>query len=165
MTSPLNERSGPGDDAPEGRSQAHNKATTPLSRTDVSAARFERPSLSDVGRKLLAEPVSLTRAEYAQLRHDAECWRLLMSSPHVAELLAEWFEWDRRRTAVETSHAVAGAIDWRAVASAPTYAELARRRSIPGQLHQACVARRGEYCGGPVDWATGRPLISKEAAA
>ncbi|WP_125794252.1 hypothetical protein [Amycolatopsis sp. WAC 01376] len=68
--------------------------------------------------------------EYRALVADAGAWRLLNSSPHVAELLAEWIEWDRRATARATSNAISGAADWRAIAGGPTYAELARRRTV-----------------------------------
>ncbi|HEY3479024.1 MAG TPA: hypothetical protein VGL02_09005 [Streptomyces sp.] len=76
------------------------------------------------------ELVTIPFLEYRALVADAGAWRLLATSPHVAELLAEWVEWDRRRTARETSHAVSAAADWRAIASAPTYAELAARRAV-----------------------------------
>ncbi|MEV5720642.1 hypothetical protein AB0L41_42825 [Amycolatopsis mediterranei] len=76
------------------------------------------------------ERVTIPFLEYRALVADAGAWRLLATSPHVAELLAEWVEWDRRRTARETSHAVSAAADWRAVAGAPTYAELAARRAV-----------------------------------
>jgi len=77
-----------------------------------------------------ASRVTIPFTEYRALTLDAAAWRLLGTSPHVAELLAEWIEWDRRRTLRETSHAVSAAADWRALAVAPTYAELARRRAV-----------------------------------
>ncbi|MGV9366221.1 hypothetical protein [Amycolatopsis sp. NPDC003731] len=77
-----------------------------------------------------ATRVTIPFVEYRALTLDAAAWRLLATSPHVAELLAEWVEWDRRRTLRETSHAVSAAADWRALAAAPTYAELERRRAI-----------------------------------
>lgn len=63
--------------------------------------------------------------------HAAACWRLLTASPHVAELLAEWDEWARRRDLSDSTAAISAALDWRAVATAPTYAELERRRAVP----------------------------------
>jgi hypothetical protein len=77
-----------------------------------------------------ATRVTIPFAEYRALTLDAAAWRLLNTSSHVAELLAEWVEWDRRRTARETSNAVSAAGDWRALAAAPTYAELERRRAV-----------------------------------
>ncbi|MGK3203221.1 hypothetical protein [Amycolatopsis sp. MEPSY49] len=77
-----------------------------------------------------ATRVTIPFAEYRALTLDAAAWRLLNTSPHVAELLAEWIEWDRRRTLRETSNAVSAAADWRALAGAPTYAELERRRAV-----------------------------------
>ncbi|MEV4057087.1 hypothetical protein AB0J55_38275 [Amycolatopsis sp. NPDC049688] len=77
-----------------------------------------------------ATRVTIPFTEYRALTLDAAAWRLLATSPHVAELLAEWIEWDRRRTARETSNAVSAAADWRAIAAAPTYAELDRRRAV-----------------------------------
>ncbi len=77
-----------------------------------------------------ATRVTIPFIEYRALTLDAAAWRLLATSPHVAELLAEWVEWDRRRTLRETSNAVSAATDWRALAAAPTYAELACRRAV-----------------------------------
>lgn len=77
-----------------------------------------------------ATRVTIPFTEYRTLTLDAAAWRLLIISPHVADLLAEWIEWDRRRTLRETSHAVSAAADWRALAAAPTYAELERRRAV-----------------------------------
>jgi hypothetical protein len=59
----------------------------------------------------------------------ADCWRRLTASPHCAEIIADLFEWERRKSLRETSNAVSAAADWRALASAPTYAELERRRA------------------------------------
>lgn len=64
----------------------------------------------------------------------ADCWRLLMSSPHVSDLLAEWVEWMHRKTAREASWAISAATDWRSVADAPTYAELEHRRGNPPRV-------------------------------
>ncbi|MEU3622937.1 hypothetical protein BS329_39930 [Amycolatopsis coloradensis] len=75
--------------------------------------------------------VTLSRAEFQALAHDAESWRTLNSSPHVAELLAEWGEWSRRTAMRQASGAVCAALDWRAFARVPTYAELERRRAEP----------------------------------
>jgi hypothetical protein len=77
-----------------------------------------------------AETVTLTRLEYERLADAARLWWLLVSSSHVDELLSEWWEWHDRRALRQTSYAVAGGLDWRAVASAPTYAELERRRRL-----------------------------------
>lgn len=97
------------------------------------------------------------------MRHAAECWRWLTSSPHVTELVAEWFEWQRRATAADDSQAVSASATWSRLG--PTYGELERRRSVPGQAYQDATTRRGEYTGGPVDWTTGRPRIREEVAA
>jgi hypothetical protein len=78
--------------------------------------------------------------EYERLTLDAGCWRKLVASPHVAEILDEWREWQRRHTLRQTSGAVSRAVDWSAFAKIPTYAELERRRAEP------VVPRR---CGGP----------------
>lgn len=63
----------------------------------------------------------MTREEYAQYQSDAELGRALR-------------EWQERAEAAESSHAIAAAADWRRVASAPSQAELQRRRSVPGPL-------------------------------
>jgi hypothetical protein len=77
-----------------------------------------------------ATRVTIPFTEYRSLTLDAAAWRLLNTSPHVAELLAEWIEWDCRRSARQTSNAVSAAAGWRALAAAPTYAELAQRRAV-----------------------------------
>jgi hypothetical protein len=75
------------------------------------------------------DEVTIPWGEYRALALDAAAWRHLNTSPHVAELLAEWVEWDRRRTLRETSNAVSAADNWRAIAGTPTDAVLARRRA------------------------------------
>ncbi|MEU9687149.1 hypothetical protein [Amycolatopsis japonica] len=93
------------------------------------------------------DTVAVPMLEYRALVADAGAWRLLNSSPHVAHLLAEWVEWDRRATARATSDAVSGAANWRAIAGGPSYAELARRRAVhttepltPGQIRARATA-------------------------
>ncbi|OXM69342.1 hypothetical protein [Amycolatopsis vastitatis] len=100
--------------------------------------------------------VTIPWLEYRALVADAGHWRLFATSPHVAELLAEW---DRRRATRDTSNAVAAAADWRAIASAPTYAELAARRAVattdpltPDQIR----ARTSESWARVQDWITAR---------
>ncbi len=118
------------------------------------------------------EMISVPRRVYDRLAADAAAWRelgqrlwgelpavaLLAESAHVRELISEWFEWDRRRHESEASHALSAALDWKSAAEAPTFAELQRRRAQPGPPADAAHARRGEYVGGPVDWATGQSL-------
>ncbi|MFC4000745.1 hypothetical protein ACFS2C_11805 [Prauserella oleivorans] len=91
--------------------------------------------------------VTLTRAEYAALVTDAECWRQLWQSEHIRDLLAEWREWRERRDLSASTAAMASLADWRAIASAPTYAELERRRHTydrpaltPAQIRQRAQA-------------------------
>lgn len=64
--------------------------------------------------------------EYVELMIDAGQWRLLRESPHVAELLGEWTEWDRRRQLRESSHDIAATprAPWHSL----TYAAIERRR-------------------------------------
>ncbi|MGW4826680.1 hypothetical protein ACWEOG_03790 [Amycolatopsis japonica] len=76
------------------------------------------------------DTVRVPMLEYRALIADAGAWRLLNTSPHVAHLLAEWIEWDRRATARATSNAICGGAAWRAIAGGPSYAELARRRAV-----------------------------------
>ncbi|RBM16591.1 hypothetical protein DI005_25225 [Prauserella sp. PE36] len=73
--------------------------------------------------------VVLTRSEYAALYTDAATWRELWASEHVRDLLAEWREWRERRDLSASTADMAALVDWRAVAAAPTYAELQRRRN------------------------------------
>lgn len=71
--------------------------------------------------------VTISRAEYTQLQLDAMSWRLLNRSPHVASLLAEWVEWDRRRQLRESSWGISSVARgrWCNV----SYAEIERRRN------------------------------------
>ena len=123
--------------------------------------------------------ITLSREVYEELATQAAAYRefaghlwkriptlaRLAESPHVRDLISEWIEWDDRRQTVESSHAISAAGDWEAVAAAPTYAELERRRSVPGPLHQERLETRGEYRGGPVDWHTGHPRTETTATA
>lgn len=78
----------------------------------------------------VSPPTVTVELDYlVELHRDAESWRALMRSPHVRELLAEWIEWRRRSDLRESSHAISQAVDWRAIANAPSYAELQRRRN------------------------------------
>ncbi|MGI8311824.1 hypothetical protein [Saccharopolyspora hattusasensis] len=120
------------------------------------------------------EQVAVPRWLYDRLLADAAAWRefgqqlhgevpvlaLLTESPHVRELIRDWFEWFRRRQAAAASHAISAAGGWTGVAGAPTYAELRRRRAQPGDVADDARRRRGEYRGGPVDWGTGLPIDS-----
>jgi hypothetical protein len=76
------------------------------------------------------ETVTIPRDVYDQLVVQAGAWQMLCASEHVLDLLAEWVEWDQRRTTAQTSHDVSAAVDWRLRAGAPSYAELARRRQL-----------------------------------
>lgn len=71
--------------------------------------------------------VQVDAAEFVRLSIDAARWRSLAASPHVAELLAEWLEWHRRKECRESSNAIAGACRWGSIT--PSYRELERRRS------------------------------------
>lgn len=106
----------------------------------------------------MSDHVTVSRTEYEQLCRDAEAWRLLESSPHVAELLGEWIEWDRRRTLSDSTAGMAAAIDWRAVSTAPTYAELQRRRGGTAGTHRCDwkqCSREGQPYRSP---ASGAPI-------
>lgn len=76
------------------------------------------------------ETVTIPRTEYQRLLHAAMFAETLDSSPHVAELIAEYLDWNERRILGETSHAISAGLDWRAAARVPTYAELERRRQL-----------------------------------
>lgn len=73
------------------------------------------------------EVVTISRLEYTQLRLDAMAWRLLNQSPHVAALLAEWIEWDRRRQLRESSWGISSQARGRW--DHASYAEIERRRN------------------------------------
>lgn len=74
----------------------------------------------------------------------ADCWRLLMASPHVSALLGEWVESMHRRTMREASWAISAAVDWRTVASHPTYAELEERRGELSRIYRCDWKMCGE---------------------
>ncbi|MEV6912813.1 hypothetical protein [Amycolatopsis sp. NPDC051071] len=76
------------------------------------------------------DPVALSRAEYERLAHDAACWRRYWQ-PDVVTLRQEGEAWRELRRFREISSAISAAIDWSAVAAAPSHAELARRRAEP----------------------------------
>ncbi|GAB3459121.1 hypothetical protein [Actinophytocola sediminis] len=78
-----------------------------------------------------ADTVTLPRVAYQRLAADAGSWRLLNRSPHVAELLAEWMEWDTRRQSRESSWDISALRGrWNHL----TYAELERRRRLVSVL-------------------------------
>lgn len=84
-------------------------------------------------------------AEYGRLRDAAAEQQLLEESPHVAELRAEWIEWDRRRSWSESTAAISSLVDWRQAATTPTYAELERRRGRTQRVFQC----DWKLCGAP----------------
>ncbi|HWD00949.1 MAG TPA: hypothetical protein VG674_00575 [Amycolatopsis sp.] len=110
--------------------------------------------------------VAIPFPEYRALVLDAAAWRHLNTSPHVADLLAEWVEWDRRRTVRETSGAVSAAADWRAIAAAPTYDELARRRAVatrPALTPQEIRAQAARSWVRVEDWISARTATADAA--
>ena len=118
----------------------------PVGQTGRAATK-EHQKLPAIVADALGETVTLSRSEYDSLADDAACWRMLNSSPHVADLLAEWAEWVRRAELSESTAAMAAVVDWRKVANSPTYAELRRRRHTydrpaltPAQIRQRAQA-------------------------
>lgn len=120
--------------------------------------------------------VTIDRDVYEALTADAAAWRdfaqqvgdvdrmlaLLIDAPGVRDLLIEEFaDWSSRRQDSESATAISAADNWD---RGPSGAELHRRRQQPGEMHREAVQRRGEYAGGPVDWATGRPVTNVRAA-
>lgn len=89
------------------------------------------------------DPVIVPRSEWIQLVLDAECYRKLLESPHIAELLAEHTEWDRRKSLREASWQVSEAAKGSAQGWV-SYAELERRRRLTSIL--PCGR-----CGEPVE--------------
>lgn len=78
---------------------------------------------------MTGDVVTLDRTEYTRLVSDAQAWRALWRSEHVRDLMCEWDEWRRRRDMSAATAAMSALADWRAIAGAPTYAELERRRT------------------------------------
>lgn len=100
----------------------------------------------------MTDTVTISRDEYNDLADDAAAWRILNESPHVAELLAEWVEWHTRRDMSASTAGMSALVDWRKAASAPTYAELQRRRSTynrpaltPEQIRAKARASLAEF--------------------
>lgn len=91
-----------------------------MSKRSRRAAEADDPSV---------DTVTITRAEYDQLHVEAGAWRMLRDSEHILDLLAEWLEWDRRRTVRQVSAAFSDGMDWGLRAGAPSYVELERRRN------------------------------------
>lgn len=88
--------------------------------------------------------ISIPFAEYVELVADACMWRKLDSSPHIAELIQEYFRWLDRAEFRDISSSISAAHDWRAESSIPTFAELERRRAHydkPAQTAQQIRAR------------------------
>lgn len=104
--------------------------------------------------------VTISRIEYTQLRLDAMAWRLLNQSPHVAALLAEWIEWDRRRQARESSWGISA--EARGRWDHISYAEIERRRATfaqPGRSAEEVRKQASE------SWAAVEQQIQKKAGA
>jgi hypothetical protein len=97
------------------------------------------------------DTVTLLRTEYTKLLMDAAAWRTLWASPHVAEIIAEYFQWLERADFRETSSAISAAHDWRAESSIPTFAELERRRA-----HYDKPAKGPEQIRARVRWSWAR---------
>ncbi|TDD40271.1 hypothetical protein [Saccharopolyspora elongata] len=120
----------------------------------------------------IGDRIAVPRGVYDRLLADAAAWRdfaerlhdellvlaRLIESPHLRELIRDWFEWERRSRMVRSSHAISAVADWSLLAGVPTYADLQRRRAQPGEVAAEARRRRGEYVGGPVDWHTGLPI-------
>ncbi|OXM73076.1 MULTISPECIES: hypothetical protein [Amycolatopsis] len=108
----------------------------------------------------LNEPVTIPRAEYQLLLLDAGAWRLLNTSPHVAEILSEWIEWAHRKDMSESTAEMARMVDWRREASVPTYAVLRERRS-----HYERAPRTPEQIRAETAWSWARVERALKGAA
>lgn len=109
----------------------------------------------------MTDVVTLSRTEYDALVTDAQAWRALWRSEHVRDLLHEWAEWRRRRGMSAATAGMSSLVNWRAVAGAPTYAELERRRRVhdrpaltPDQIKARAAA----------SWAADEPTVWSNAA-
>lgn len=85
----------------------------------------------------------------------ADRWHHLVSSPHLADLLAEFAEWVERRRLAEASHAVSEAVAGRQ--HGPSYAELNRRRHPPDGDAARWVAHGLGPCPAPPCTGLGCP--------
>lgn len=112
-------------------------------------------SVSDDGRF-----VTIPSLEYVELTIAAGQWHRLRISPHVAALLDEWCEWDRRRQLREASWGVSASARgrWNHI----SYAELERRRAEYGRpaLSAEEVRIRARK-----SWAQAESNIQKRAGA
>ncbi|MGO1054523.1 hypothetical protein [Crossiella sp. CA198] len=101
----------------------------------------------------------------AAVARAAESWRRFWL-PDAVTLRTEQFEAEIADRLKQAAVAISTGADWVKLANTPSHAELQRRRALPTQLHQEFVTRHGgPYLGGPVDWSTGRPHNTREAAA
>lgn len=86
----------------------------------------------------------------------AECWYKLRQSPHVAELIADRFEWAARRDMSESTAEISELGKWKKLADTPTYAEIEQRRGDSSPIRRC-------------DWKTctrdGLPHRSPQAGA
>ncbi|GAA2791477.1 hypothetical protein GCM10010470_27880 [Saccharopolyspora taberi] len=107
--------------------QARKAAALPTTENTAADERGPRvtspaPTIPDARREAAPTArVVLTRAQFDQLRRDAE-------------LGATFREWHRRCLASESSKAISAAENWARIAASPTYAELERRRAQPGPM-------------------------------
>jgi hypothetical protein len=146
---PQESRPGPGAEAANKGSAPTYRVTDSTDIPDYLSSEWWALSVDDWHR-----PAAVTIA--------ANRWHAIATSAYGWALLDEAEDWHRRKTFSDWSSAVAEMVKGRRLG--PSYRELERRRSIPSSLPEQFAQRHGgEYRGGPVDWATGRPA-RKEAA-
>jgi hypothetical protein len=112
-------------------------------------------SVSDNGRF-----VTIPSLEYVELTIAAGQWHLLRTSPHVAALLDEWCEWDRRRQSRESSWGISSVHRgrWDHV----PYAELERRRA---EYSRPALSAEAVRIRARKSWAQAESNIQKRAGA
>lgn len=107
------------------------------------------------------------RRVIAEVLWYAACWRRLIESPYIAQILAEWSEWDQRRVLREASWAVSSAAKERADDgwSWLSYAELEERRRLTSILPCADCGSDVELVHPFLDENWNAPLVTCNACA
>jgi hypothetical protein len=117
----------PGGQSGAAQENSSSRETSTKAEVTAFARLFKPPPYGSPEWQALADVDPRKREA---LVHAAESWLVINSNPHVAEILAEIIEWDRRRYMSESTAAMASLRDWSRLAGAPTFAEIERRRHV-----------------------------------
>jgi hypothetical protein len=94
----------------------------------------------------------------------ANRWATIAESAYGWALLEEAEQWHNRFCFSDWSSTISEMVKGRTIG--PSHAELERRRAVVGPLPAEFAQRHGHpYCGGAVDWETGRPEAGSSGPA